>query len=50
MSELCKEKGIKQKFYPVGDHRGCGLIERFIPTNKRNNANGPQFHGYSIRG
>ena len=35
MSELCKEIGIKQKFYPVGDHRGCGLIERFIQTNKR---------------
>ena len=25
----------QQKFCPVGDHRGCGLVERTIQTIKR---------------
>ena len=30
-----KDKNIAQYFCPVGDHRGCGLVERFIQTIKR---------------
>ena len=32
---FCKEKNIAQYFCPVGDHRGCGLVERSIQTIKR---------------
>ena len=27
MKKLCTENNITQKFCPVGDHRGCGLVE-----------------------
>ena len=30
-----KEKNIYQQFCPVGDHRGCGLVERSMQTIKR---------------
>ena len=32
---FCKDKKIAQYFCPVGDHRGCGLVERSIQTVKR---------------
>ena len=32
---FCKDKNIAQHFCPVGDHRGCGLVERSIQTIKR---------------
>ena len=32
---FCKDKNIAQCFCPVGDHRGCGLVERPIQTIKR---------------
>ena len=32
---FCKDKNIAQYFCPVGDHRGCGLVERSIQTIKR---------------
>ena len=32
---FCKDKNIAQYFCPVGDHRGCGLVERPIQTIKR---------------
>ena len=35
MQKFCTEKNITQKFCPVGDHRGCGLVERTIQTIKR---------------
>ena len=35
LAEFCKSKGINQIFCPVGDHRGCGLVERCIQTIKR---------------
>ena len=35
MKKLCLENNIEQKFCPVGDHRGCGLVERTIQTIKR---------------
>ena len=35
MKKLCTENNIIQKFCPVGDHRGCGLVERTIQTIKR---------------
>ena len=31
----CKDKNIAQHFFPVGHHRGCGLVERSIQTIKR---------------
>ena len=34
MKKFCTEN-ISQKFCPVGDHRGCGLVERTIQTIKR---------------
>ena len=27
LAEFCKSKGINQIFYPIGDHRGCGLVK-----------------------
>ena len=35
MKKLCTENNISQNFCPVGDHRGCGLVERTIQTIKR---------------
>ena len=35
MSQFCRENGIKPKICPVGDHRGCGLVESCIQTIKR---------------
>ena len=35
MQNFCTENNITQKFCPVGDHRGCGLVERTIQTIKR---------------
>ena len=35
MKKFCTENNISQKFCPVGDHRGCGLVERTIQTIKR---------------
>ena len=32
---FCKDKNIAQYFCPVGDHQGCGLVERSIQTIKR---------------
>ena len=32
---FCNDKNIAQYFCPVGDHRGCGLVERSIQTIKR---------------
>ena len=32
---FCKDKKFAQYFCPVGDHRGCGLVERSIQTIKR---------------
>ena len=32
---FCKDKNISQIFCPVGDHRGCGLLEHAIQTIKR---------------
>ena len=33
--QASKENNIEQKFCPVGDHRGCGLVEQTIQTIKR---------------
>ena len=35
MKKFCLENNIEQKFCPVGDRRGCGLVERTIQTIKR---------------
>ena len=35
MKKFCTENKIIQKICPVGDHRGCGLVERTIQTIKR---------------
>ena len=35
LKKFCSELNIEQKFCPVGDHRGCGLVERTIQTIKR---------------
>ena len=35
MRKFCSDNNIEQKFCPVGDHRGCGLVERTIQTIKR---------------
>ena len=35
MKKFCTENKITQKFCPVGDHPGCGLVERTIQTIKR---------------
>ena len=32
MKKFCTGNNISQKFCPVGDHRGCGLVERTIQT------------------
>ena len=32
---FCKDKNISQIFCPVGDHRGCGLVECAFQTIKR---------------
>ena len=33
--KFCAENNIEQILCPVGDHRGCGLVERTIQTIKR---------------
>ena len=35
MKKCCVDHNIMQKFCPVGDHQGCGLVERTIQTIKR---------------
>ena len=35
VQNFCLEKNIAQYFCPVGDHRGCGLVERSKQTIKR---------------
>ena len=35
MKKFCLENNIEQKFCPVGDHRGCVLVERTIQIIKR---------------
>ena len=35
MKKFCADNNIEQKLRPVGDHRGCGLVERTIQTIKR---------------
>ena len=35
LKKFCSELNIEQKFCPVGDHQGCGLVERTIQTIKR---------------
>ena len=35
MKKVCLEYNIEQKFCPVGDYSGCGLVERTIQTIKR---------------
>ena len=35
LKRFCSELDIDQKFCPVVDHRGCGLVERTIQTIKR---------------
>ena len=35
MRKYCSDNNIEQKFCPVGDHRGCGLVKRTIQTFKR---------------
>ena len=35
MKKFCVEHNFEPKFCPVGDHRGCGLVERTIQTIKR---------------
>ena len=35
LKKFCSELNIEQKFCPVGDHRGWGLVERTIQTIKR---------------
>ena len=35
MRKFCIEHNIEQKFCPVGDHRGCGPVERTIQTIKQ---------------
>ena len=35
LKHSCVDHNIEEKFCPVGDHRGCGLVERTIQTNKR---------------
>ena len=35
LKKFCSELNIEQNFCPVGDHRGCGLVERTIQTIKR---------------
>ena len=48
LKELCENLGIEHILCPVGDHRGCGLVERTIQTIKRklgNEAFNPQYKG-----
>ena len=35
LKKFCLELNNEQKFCPVGDYRGCGLVERTIQTIKR---------------
>ena len=35
LKKFCSELNIEQKFCPVGDQRGCGLVKRKIQTIKR---------------
>ena len=35
LKNFCNNLGIDHVFCPVGDHRGCGLVERTIQTMKR---------------
>ena len=48
LKEFCKNLGIDHILCPVGDHRGCGLVERMIYTIKRKlrtEAFSPQYKG-----
>ena len=35
MENFCSVNNIEQKFYPVGDNRGSGLVDRTIRAIKR---------------
>ena len=35
LKKFCSDLNIEQKFSPVGDHRGCGLVDGTIQTVKR---------------
>ena len=35
LENFCNNTGINQRFCPVEDHRGCGIVERTIQTLKR---------------
>ena len=35
LKKFCTELNIEEKHCPVGDHRGCGLVERTIQTIKQ---------------
>ena len=35
MQKYCSDNNFKQNFCPVGDHRGCALVECTIQTIKR---------------
>ena len=35
LKKFCSDLNIEQNFCPVGDHRGCGLVERTIQTIKK---------------
>ena len=34
LKRFCSESNIEHKFCPVGDHRGCGLVDQTIQTKK----------------
>ena len=38
--QFCTGHNIEQKFCPVGDHRGCGLVERAIQACSEHNNSG----------
>ena len=44
---FCKDKNIAQYFCSVGDHRGCGLVERSIQTIKRRLGDSPLSSDFS---
>ena len=35
IKKFCSELSIEQNFCPLGDHRGCGLVERTIQTKTK---------------
>ena len=48
LKEFCKNLGVDHILCPVGDHRGCGLVERTIQTMKQKlgtEAFSPQYRG-----